>query len=210
MRMVKLGWCGVSRHPAHSWSILRLLCTPPSRTPSYYDDLGVHPQSTSREIKAAFYALSKEYHPDKNVGNTEAQLKFQTISEAYDVLGNADRRTKYDKGVLGRASSVAERERATHRFEGEAFYESRKGGTASKDRRKELDAWVSDNREAQFHHKLHLKKKKGTIADQRRKAIAGSSGGYSSNSGTDQSLGIITKFTIVVVVILFLIVRSFS
>jgi len=210
MRMVKLQWYGVSRHP-HSWSILRLLCTTPSRTPSYYDDLGVHPQSSSREIKAAFYALSKEYHPDKNVGNTEAQLKFQTISEAYDVLGNADRRTKYDKGVLGRASSVAERERATHRFEGEAFYESRKGGSGANNRRKELDAWVTNNRETEFKHKLHLKKKKGSIADQKKRAVGGSSsGGYSQNASTDQSLGVLTKFILIVVVILILIVRPFS
>lgn len=43
-------------------------------------------QSTSREVKEAFYKLSKRYHPDTNADNDEALKKFQSISEAYEVL----------------------------------------------------------------------------------------------------------------------------
>merc|ERR1712130_634248 len=103
---------------------VRNLATPPTSS-SYYEELGLHPQASAREIKNAFYALSKQHHPDRNVENAEALKKFQAISEAYEVLSNPATRTKYDKGVLGRASSVAERERASHRFDGEAFYEAK-------------------------------------------------------------------------------------
>ena len=110
--------------PATS-STVRHILTSTVRPRSFYDELGVHPQSTSREIKEAFYKLSKDHHPDRNVDNPEALKKFQVISEAYEILGNPDKRIKYDKGVLGRTSSVAERERATHKFQGEQFYGAR-------------------------------------------------------------------------------------
>lgn len=207
MRTVMLRWSCLTRR-TESWSLLRMLCT--SRVPSYYDDLGVHPQASSREIKAAFYTLSKQFHPDKNVGNSEAMVKFQTISEAYDVLGNSESRTKYDKGVLGRASSVAEREKATHRFEGEAFYESRRSGLMSKSRgAKELDEWVTNNRKIQFDNKMHTKKKRGPMMQQRMTA-GGAGGGFGHNTRTDQGLGLGAKFIFVVIVILLLIVRGLS
>ena len=119
---------------------VRSLATPPSSSsPSYYEELGLHPQASAREIKSAFYALSKEHHPDRNIENAEALKKFQAISEAYEVLSNPATRTNYDKGVLGRSSSVAERERASHRFEGEAFYEGKAAERGQDARRKQLD-----------------------------------------------------------------------
>ena len=130
-----------------------------SHKTSYYEDLGVVPNSTSREIKEAFYKLSKEYHPDKNIGNPEALKKFQVISEAYDLLSNPEKRIKYDKGVLGRNSSVAEREAASHRFEGENFYGARgslKIHRAS-DLDRNLDLWVTENRKESF--RAHLEQK---------------------------------------------------
>ena len=119
---------------------------------SYYDDLGVHPQSTSREIKEAFYKLSKEYHPDRNIDNQEALKKFQSISEAYELLSNPSKRIQYDKGVLGRNSSVAEREAASHKFEGENFYGSRGNMKIHRqmDTSRNLDAWVNENKTESF------------------------------------------------------------
>ena len=130
-----------------------------SHKTSYYDDLGVVPNSTSREIKEAFYKLSKEYHPDKNIGNPEALQKFQVISEAYDLLSNPEKRIKYDKGVLGRNSSVAEREAASHRFEGENFYGARGSLKIhrSKDLDRNLDLWVTENRKESFQAGLAQK-----------------------------------------------------
>lgn len=52
---------------------------------THYDHLGINPGATQGEIKAAYYKLSKVYHPDTNEGSKEAAEKFRTISEAYEV-----------------------------------------------------------------------------------------------------------------------------
>ncbi|CAJ0599381.1 unnamed protein product [Cylicocyclus nassatus] len=63
----------------------------------HYAVLGVKPSASLKEIKAAFYKLSKEYHPDRNRDNQEeAAAKFHQVSEAYEVLGSDERRRAYD------------------------------------------------------------------------------------------------------------------
>ena len=109
-----------------------------SKEISFYDELGVHPGASSREIKAAFYRKSKDCHPDMNQDNPEALAQFQTISEAYNTLSNPRMRMKYDKGVLKRSSSVAEREMSDHQFQNEIFYDSR-GAEGKNKRSRELD-----------------------------------------------------------------------
>ena len=66
----------------------------------YYDILGVKKAATDEEIKKAYRALAKKYHPDKNKGNKDAEAKFKEISEAYSVLGEKEKREQYDR--LGR------------------------------------------------------------------------------------------------------------
>ncbi|XP_043197344.1 dnaJ homolog subfamily C member 30, mitochondrial-like [Amphibalanus amphitrite] len=66
-----------------------------SAEPNFYDVLGVTPRSSSKHIKAAYFRLSKKYHPDRKSGNA---IKFQQISAAYEVLGNRHRRRVYDSG----------------------------------------------------------------------------------------------------------------
>jgi hypothetical protein len=61
----------------------------------YYAILGVSPSSSETEIKKAFRKLAVRYHPDKNPA-PEARLLFHDINEAYDVLGDAGKRTLYD------------------------------------------------------------------------------------------------------------------
>ena len=80
---------------------------------TYYEDLEIDSDSTSDEIKDAFYQLSKKFHPDKNP-DPEAIKRFQAINEAYKTLGNPRLRRKYDTGTLGRMSSVADREISKH------------------------------------------------------------------------------------------------
>ncbi len=63
---------------------------------NYYKILGVSKSSTKEEIKKAYRLLAKEFHPDKNKGNKEAEEKFKEISEAYYVLGDDKRRKEYD------------------------------------------------------------------------------------------------------------------
>lgn len=93
---------------------------------SYYEDIGLDSTATAKEIKEAFYRLSKECHPDR-VGqdNVEALLQFQAISEAYATLSDPRLRRQYDRGVLGRASSAADRDLSKHKVEGDAFIQGR-------------------------------------------------------------------------------------
>jgi DnaJ-class molecular chaperone len=62
----------------------------------YYKVLGVSENATQDEIKKAYRKLAKEYHPDKHAGNKDAEEKFKDISDAYSILGNAEKRKKYD------------------------------------------------------------------------------------------------------------------
>ncbi len=66
----------------------------------YYELLGVKKDASEDEIKKAYRALAKKYHPDKNKGNKEAEAKFKEISEAYAVLSDKEKRAQYDR--LGR------------------------------------------------------------------------------------------------------------
>lgn len=63
----------------------------------YYEVLGVSKDAGDAEIKKAYRALAKKYHPDMNPGDAEAEAKFKEINEAYAVLSDADKRSKYDQ-----------------------------------------------------------------------------------------------------------------
>lgn len=63
----------------------------------YYKTLGVSRTASEKEIKSAFRKLARQYHPDVNPGDEEAERRFKEINEAHEVLGDADNRKKYDK-----------------------------------------------------------------------------------------------------------------
>lgn len=63
----------------------------------YYETLGVSKDATDKEIKKAYRKLAGEFHPDKNPGNAVAEEKFKDASAAYDVLGDAAKRSEYDE-----------------------------------------------------------------------------------------------------------------
>ena len=63
----------------------------------YYNVLGVKREASAAEIKAAYRKLARKYHPDVNPGNKEAERKFKEINEAYQVLGDSEKRKKYDR-----------------------------------------------------------------------------------------------------------------
>ncbi len=63
----------------------------------YYDTLGVSPDADAKAIRQAFRQLARKVHPDVNPGNKEAEEKFKTINEAYQVLSDVEQRKKYDE-----------------------------------------------------------------------------------------------------------------
>lgn len=63
----------------------------------YYAVLGVSKSADADDIKKAFRKLARKYHPDVNPGDKAAEAKFKEVSEAYEVLSDADKRKKYDQ-----------------------------------------------------------------------------------------------------------------
>ncbi len=63
----------------------------------YYKILGVEKNSSADEIKKAFRQLARKHHPDVNQGNKESEEKFKEINEAFQVLGNSEKKQQYDQ-----------------------------------------------------------------------------------------------------------------
>jgi curved DNA-binding protein len=63
----------------------------------YYEILGVPREATNEEIKQVFRRLARQYHPDLNPGNKQAEEKFKDIGEAYEVLSDPSKRAQYDQ-----------------------------------------------------------------------------------------------------------------
>ncbi|MGC8878696.1 MAG: DnaJ C-terminal domain-containing protein [Anaerolineae bacterium] len=63
----------------------------------YYKILGVDKNATEKQIKAAYRKLARQYHPDMNPNNPEAEARFKEINEAYEVLSDPEKRAKYDQ-----------------------------------------------------------------------------------------------------------------
>ena len=72
---------------------------------SYYQLLGVDKNADDKAIKAAYRKLAKQYHPDQNPGDAEAEKRFKQINEAYEVLKDEQSRSAYD--TLGHAAFKA-------------------------------------------------------------------------------------------------------
>ena len=63
----------------------------------YYEVLGLSKGASEDELKQAFRKLSRKYHPDFNPGDKEAEEKFKEINEAYEVLSDPDKKSRYDQ-----------------------------------------------------------------------------------------------------------------
>ena len=62
----------------------------------FYSTLGVSKSSSDDEIKKSYKKLAFKYHPDRNKGDKKSEEKFKEINEAYQVLGDSEKRSQYD------------------------------------------------------------------------------------------------------------------
>lgn len=63
----------------------------------YYEVLGVKRSATEQEVKGAYRNLAKEFHPDRNAGDKEAERRFKEVNEAYEALKDPQKRAAYDQ-----------------------------------------------------------------------------------------------------------------
>src|SRR5262245_47582881 len=77
----------------------------------YYEVLGVPRNGSEQEIKSAYRRLALKHHPDRNPGDAHAEERFKEAAEAYGVLGDPDKRRRYDAyghaGVTGAGAGAA-------------------------------------------------------------------------------------------------------
>ena len=85
---------------------------------NYYEILGVDKNASADEIKSAYRKLAKKYHPDLNKDNPEAAAKFKEINEAYEVLGDPQKKSNYDQYGSAEGPSAND------------FFGGRQGGSA--------------------------------------------------------------------------------
>src|ERR1700761_3422971 len=63
----------------------------------YYEVLGVERGATDTDLKGAYRKLAMKLHPDKNPGDTDCEVRFKEVAEAYEVLKDGDKRAAYDR-----------------------------------------------------------------------------------------------------------------
>ena len=63
----------------------------------YYEILGVARNASEPDLKSAYRRLAKEFHPDRNAGDKEAERKFKEVNEAYEALKDPQKRAAYDQ-----------------------------------------------------------------------------------------------------------------
>ncbi len=68
--------------------------------PNPYSVLGVQKSADDKAIKSAFRKLAMKYHPDQNADNKNAQAKFAEINQAYEIIGDKEKRAQYDRGEI--------------------------------------------------------------------------------------------------------------
>ncbi|MDQ0313596.1 J domain-containing protein [Amorphus orientalis] len=77
-----------------------------------YEVLGVAPDASQDEIRKAYRKLAKQFHPDLNPGNAAAADRFKAVASAYDIVGDPDKRGRFDRGEIDASGD----ERPQHQY----------------------------------------------------------------------------------------------
>src|SRR6185503_16194145 len=85
-----------------------------------YQSLGVQKTDSDAAIRSAYRKLAKRYHPDVNPGKPEAAERFKEISVAYDLLGDKEKRARYDRGEIDAAGNEVPPQRPFYRDFGDS------------------------------------------------------------------------------------------
>jgi len=80
-----------------------------------YEVLGVKKDASQSDIQKAYRALAKKLHPDLNPGNKQAEERFKEVSAAYDLLGDEDKRGRYDRGEIDASGAERPQQRQYYR-----------------------------------------------------------------------------------------------
>jgi molecular chaperone DnaJ len=103
-----------------------------AQTKDYYSVLGVPASATQEEVKKAYRKLASKHHPDKNQNDPKAADRFKEVSEAYQVLGDVDKRKQYDQmRQLGAFGGFGGSRRPGQSPGGSPFGTGQAGGTSS-------------------------------------------------------------------------------
>jgi DnaJ-class molecular chaperone len=93
-----------------------------------YTTLGVKKDASPDDIQKAYRKLAKKLHPDLNPGNKQAEEQFKDISAAYELLGDADKRARFDRGEIDASGQERPRQRYYRDFaDGDSQYSSDAG-----------------------------------------------------------------------------------
>jgi len=99
-----------------------------------YLELGVPRTASAAEIRKAFHKLAKANHPDTNPGNAAAEERFKKVSAAFDIIGDVDKRKKFDAGAID-----ADGREAMGGFAGESPWGARQGARGGGSRAETFD-----------------------------------------------------------------------
>jgi len=95
-----------------------------------YTTLGIKKDASQEDIQKAYRKLAKKLHPDLNPGNKQAEEKFKDISAAYDLLGDADKRARFDRGEIDATGQERPHQPYYRDFAGDASQYSSDAGFA--------------------------------------------------------------------------------
>jgi DnaJ-class molecular chaperone len=104
-------------------------------TADLYATLGLPRDATTEAIRKAYRRLAKQHHPDLNPGNKIAEERFKAVASAYDILGDADKRGRYDRGEIDAAGAESRPQHPSYRgyAEGAPGARYRQSGGAEQD-----------------------------------------------------------------------------